>query len=73
MYTIECDQSGATFTVPMSFPDKEIALANARELLGAGFRVARIIGPGFEMKADELTTRKQAPLTRHPSRADGTL
>jgi hypothetical protein len=73
MYTIECDQSGATFAVPMSFPDKEVALANARELLGAGFRVARIIGPGFEMKADALAARTKAPLEGHLSRADRTL
>ncbi|MGO8916292.1 MAG: hypothetical protein ACLQJR_10325 [Stellaceae bacterium] len=73
MYKIECDQSGTTFTVPMSFPDKDAALTNARELLSAGFRVARVVGPGFEMTADALIAPKRAPQKDHRSDADRTL
>jgi hypothetical protein len=59
MYTIECDQAGTTSTLPVSFPDKHLAVANACELLRAGFRVIRVVGPGFEMRADALRARKR--------------
>ncbi|HZB91555.1 MAG TPA: hypothetical protein VE397_08950 [Stellaceae bacterium] len=60
MYTIECDQAGTSLTLPVSFPDKQLAVANACELVRAGFCVIRVVGPGFELRGDALRARRRA-------------
>jgi hypothetical protein len=57
MYTIECGRDGERNAVAMSFADRQVALANARTLVKAGFRVWRIFGPGFEIQGRDLRER----------------
>jgi hypothetical protein len=68
MYTIEVEHHGKRVAIPIAFWDREEALANAQALRKSGFRVLRVIGPGFELKASELA--EHAPdAVRHAARA----
>ncbi|HWI25663.1 MAG TPA: hypothetical protein VN668_01755 [Stellaceae bacterium] len=64
MYTIEYEHQGAAAMVPMRFVEKQLAIANACELLKLGFHVSKVEGPGFQMGPQALAAYRRALIER---------
>jgi hypothetical protein len=64
MYTIYYERDGGEHRVPVVFAEKQPALENACEMLRLGFRVSRIEGPGFSIRARALHEYRRATSAR---------
>jgi hypothetical protein len=64
MYTIEYERDGDASVLAMWFADKQMAIANACELLKVGYRVCKVQGPGFQMAEQALSAYRRAILAR---------
>jgi hypothetical protein len=70
MYTIEYERDGHPSVLSMWFADKQLAIANACELLSAGYPVIKVQGPGFQIGRQGLSAYRRATPARSEPAAE---